>query len=266
LWERFRKFAPRFSPLIPVLSFFGGVLTALITTGTGLISQHDSAKEASEQEWRDAMEKVDMKSAQIPSGFLLDAFDSDPAHRSEARELEVKLLRDADPQDFDTVFGNLVANSKTPGDFGDVMLVGHNLTEDLEALCEKAKRQIDCSNSDWASMVRTPTLFFDRPDDRRTAIRLIWKLDSFSDEMSQQSFHKHWWQFSRDPEAERAAVKNAFPDVVVLNDGGSYLAKQWPLKGQFVSCAAKYVPSTRSYGCIQASFSEAEGEDQSAGK
>lgn len=266
LWDRFCKFAPNFSALIPVLSFFGGILAALITTGTGLISQHNSAKDAAEQEWRDAVEKVDLNAAQIPSAFVLDAFDDDQAHRSQARKLEVRLLRDADPQDFDTVFGNLVANSRTAEDFGDVMLVGENLTADLEALCMKAKQQIDCSASDWASMVLKPSLFFDRADDRKTAVRLIWKLDSFGDEMSQQSFGKHWWQFSRDPAAESGVVKNAFADVVALNDSGSHLAKRWPLKGQFVSCMAVYLPTTRSYDCEPNSVGETDGDDQVTGR
>jgi hypothetical protein len=181
LVERCQPWMTIVSPIIAVLSFFAGTLYS----AANLAETAEATKAA---QWRQALQTVTFsESGLIPTAFQMQSFEDDSRYGSSARQIEQTVLEQTNqPQTFDLVFGNMLANMQTPDQVNEVIDVGHQLDSRLYSLWWEATRGKLEGNepTTFEYFLQKPDRFFPAAAQQAQlnhALVLMWQLDTFSE-------------------------------------------------------------------------------------
>jgi hypothetical protein len=179
--ERCQPWMTVVSPIIAVLSFFAGTLYS----AANLAETAEATKAA---QWRQALQTVTFsESGLIPTAFLMQSFEDDARYGSPARQIEQTVLEQtSQPQTFDLVFGNMLANMQTPDQVNEVIDVGHQLDSRLYSLWWEAKtgKLEGKEPTTFEYFLQKPDRFFPagtQQAELNRALVLMWQLDTFSE-------------------------------------------------------------------------------------
>ncbi len=102
-----------------------------------------TAEETKAAQWRQALQTVNFnESGLIPTAFLMQSFEDDSRYGNSARQIEQTVLEQTNqPQTFDLVFGNMLANMQTAEQVHAVIDVGHQIDSRLYSLWWEASQQ-----------------------------------------------------------------------------------------------------------------------------
>ena len=146
-----------------------------------------TAEETKAAQWRQALQTVNFnESGLIPTAFLMQSFEDDSRYGNSARQIEQTVLEQTNqPQTFDLVFGNMLANMQTAEQVNAVIDVGHQIDSRLYSLWWEAVKAKPKGSEPltFEYFLQKPERFYPA-DTQQTQLNhtlvLIWQLDTFS--------------------------------------------------------------------------------------
>lgn len=172
------------SPLVAVLSFVSG-------TWFSAHQMRETVTETRAADWRSALQKVGFDEASlVPTAFLMESFDGDPAYKGQARQIEQTVLEQTGrPENFDLIFGNMMANARTADDVNGAVEVGRSLGEELYGLWRAAAKGTLAGDEPktFEYFLRKPERFYATAAQKTQLERayvVLWELDTFSQNLS----------------------------------------------------------------------------------